>query len=657
MSAASSQGLKGASKNKKRQLNKGKREATSPADEQGKEIKRKSQAAQKSTNMEPDVVTKMEEAMVEISAKVGECVTTNSDTVATLNAHSDIMCTSNKEIKVLIAENKRLTKRLDNLEADKKADRERITQVERLANTNAHALKNSNIVIEGIPENPNENCRVVAAEILKAIEKKSGAEDIISAYRIGHSSEHSKRPRSMVVKLTDPLIKLIIMENKWRLTKLDNYANIFLNDDLPPDIKKERRTLREIARFAIQQGYKGVKASGSKLLIEGRAYRYESIHLLPRALQLCNVKTRLVGDGLGFQGEPSFLSNFYPATLRMEQYSFSSAEQAYQFFKCRTCKRDDRATKILDMSKPREIKIAGDDITSTAVWEQHKEGFMRSICFSKFSQNPELMRKLIDTGDIPLYECTNNRWWGCGYHLDSPEWATTKSPGLNKMGTILMEVRKSLKKATCTTDALLKSPGSIIKSMQKLDQEILGGMTDEPALLEGASGSPVDMEVGTSEADLGVVISGAPSAKKFCPEGNEQLAPKPGSEKYDESVSSSSDSEDLMDPTDIDEDSVNISAVSTVSTAAIVSVTDERGKLDISKIKGWKIPKIKELDPSLNDSYVSSRTRRQQSLSASTSTLAPQAQSTPQVARLNRSHMLNRIRTNLNPAKQGNENS
>lgn len=64
----------------------------------------------------------------------------------------------------------------------------------------------------------------------------------------------------------------------------------------------------------------------------------------------------------------------------MEQHVFSFAEQAYQFFKCRTCKRDDRATKILDMSSPRDIEVGGNDITSTAVWEEHKESFMQSIC-------------------------------------------------------------------------------------------------------------------------------------------------------------------------------------------------------------------------------------------------------------------------------------
>lgn len=636
---------------KKSGRGKKKREATSPALEEGKDVKRINQIGSTS-NMESGTCTaaqKIEDALVEVSAKVGECVTTNADTISTLNDHSDIMCSVNKEVQALKEENKRLNKRLDNLEASQKASREKLMEVERTANSNAHLLKNMNLVIEGISENAGEDCRAIAIEILQAIESKCGAEDIISAYRIGHSTDASKFPRPMIVKLIDPMTKLILMENKWRLTNHEKFANIYLNDDLPPAIKKERRTLREIAKFAHQQGYKGCKATGSKLVIEGRVYRYHTLHLLPRALQLCNVKTRLVGDGLGFQGEASFLSNFYPATIRIEENVFSCAEQAYQFFKVRTCKRDDSAMSILEMSNPRDIKIAGDNITTKAVWEQNKEGFMRSIIFSKFMQNDDLRKKLLATGDIPLYECTRNRWWGSGYKLDSPEWATTKCPGLNKMGQITMEVRAALRRRACKTDALLKSPGAIIKSIQMMDKEILKDAGDYAPPDE----EPTDMEIG-----LPVITEENKETDKVEKSGS---APLTSEDHYDGSVSSTVDSDDMMDPTDTEEDSVNITAnssnTSQVSQAARASVTGPDGKLDISKVKNWSLPKIKDIDPSLHDSYassVSSRTRRQVSTPhpGSSTNLAPQAQSTPHVARMNRSRLMEKIRSNINPVEK-----
>lgn len=71
------------------------------------------------------------------------------------------------------------------------------------------------------------------------------------------------------------------------------------------------------------------------------------------------------------------------------------------------------AMQILAMSNPRKIE-AGDSIASTAIWEANKDGFMHSITFSKFTQNKEIQERLFATKDLPLYECTNNRWWGCG---------------------------------------------------------------------------------------------------------------------------------------------------------------------------------------------------------------------------------------------------
>lgn len=185
------------------------------------------------------------------------------------------------------------------------------------------------------------------------------------------------------------------------------------------------------------------------------------------------MKTRRLGEGLGFQGEASYLSNFHPATIRIEPYSFSYAEQAYQFFKLRTCKKEGKALEVLSMTKPRDIKLAGDSIPSTAIWEDAKEAFKRSIAFSKFRQNPDLQMKLLATDTLPLFECTKNRWWGCGWRLDDPEWNENKTPpGLNKMGQILMDVRAALRKNVYKEDALMKSPTVIIKSMRKMDEEI-----------------------------------------------------------------------------------------------------------------------------------------------------------------------------------------
>lgn len=64
-------------------------------------------------------------------------------------------------------------------------------------------------------------------------------------------------------------------------------------------------------------------------------------------------------------------------------------------------------------------------------------------------------------------------------------------------------------------------------------------------------------------------------------------------------LSSISDTHELMGETDIDEESVNISTASTSSHSTEkkerkvdLNLTDADGKLDLSKIKRWLIPKL-----------------------------------------------------------------
>lgn len=554
---------------------------------------------------DPDII---DEALIEIATSVGDCVTTQGEVCSTLNDHSDKLTESEKEIQELKVKN--------------------------------------NIVIEGVPEVEGENCIAKACDIFKIIENKCQAEDIISAYRIGQKSDKDAYIRPIVVKMMDPLVKLVLMEKKGKLKNHDQYGYVFLNDDLPPKMKNERKVLREICKYAHSIGYKGCKTSGGKLVINGRSYRYDTIHLLPQELQMCNIKTRLVGDGLGFQGEESYLSNFYPATLTIEQMSFSSAEQAYQYFKARASKRDDMADKILGMSNPRKIKLAGDEVDTLATWEQDKEAFLRSVVYSKFNQNEELRKKLLDTGDIPIYECTKNRYWGCGLRLDAPEWQSKIYPGLNKMGAILSSVRAALRKVTHKEDAARKSPGMIIRSMKAMDKLIQNRCEGATAPDEG-----LDPE--------------QPVIKPVQPEQSYQVRNELEMD-YNDDGSTTTDAEELMGETDIDEESVNISASSSISNTvpkqtrktSRLDVTDSKGKLDISKIKNWSIPKLNKSGQSRESTTFKDRTRSQplSHTLPSTSELTnkdglpvPQAQSTPHQRKANRSLTLEMVREKLKP--------
>lgn len=70
-------------------------------------------------------------------------------------------------------------------------------------------------------------------------------------------------------------------------------------------------------------------------------------------------------------------------------------------------------------------------------WELVKYDVMYEVCMAKFTQNPDLLSKLLATGDAELIE--GNTWgdrvWGVDIH---------RGIGENHLGKILMRIRSEL---------------------------------------------------------------------------------------------------------------------------------------------------------------------------------------------------------------------
>lgn len=132
-----------------------------------------------------------------------------------------------------------------------------------------------------------------------------------------------------------------------------------------------------------------------------------------------------------FKGEYDFLSNFYPATVEFEGDTYRTTEHAFQAAKtlCPTERAEIRAEV-----NPGKAKTIGRKVTLRPDWEDIKESIMLEINRKKFS-DPELARKLVDTGNAELIE---GNWWGDKY------WGVCDGIGLNRLGNILMKIREEL---------------------------------------------------------------------------------------------------------------------------------------------------------------------------------------------------------------------
>lgn len=84
----------------------------------------------------------------------------------------------------------------------------------------------------------------------------------------------------------------------------------------------------------------------------------------------------------------------------------------------------------------KEAKRLGRTVGLRKDWELLKEEFMYAVCFAKFTQNKNLGRRLLATGDRMLIE---GNTWG------DTEWGVCNGVGKNLLGKILMKVRENIK--------------------------------------------------------------------------------------------------------------------------------------------------------------------------------------------------------------------
>ena len=108
---------------------------------------------------------------------------------------------------------------------------------------------------------------------------------------------------------------------------------------------------------------------------------------------------------------------------------------------------DDSATaeKIMLAKTPKEIKKLGREVSNfdQAVWNENKLEIVIKANYNKFTQNGELLKQLLATGDRVLVEASPwDRIWGVGLGVDDPDvYDRDKWKGQNLLGQALMAVR------------------------------------------------------------------------------------------------------------------------------------------------------------------------------------------------------------------------
>ena len=155
-------------------------------------------------------------------------------------------------------------------------------------------------------------------------------------------------------------------------------------------------------------------------------------------------KVRCNEEFVGFFG--GVFSNFYKCDFELRGKRFVSSEQAFMYCKAKLFKDEEIAKMIINESNPAKCKKLGRKVRgfNEEIWNEKKERYMYLICLNKFSQNNMLRDKLIETDSKVIVECSPyDREWGIGISVDEMI-NGEKWKGKNKLGYVLMEVRKHL---------------------------------------------------------------------------------------------------------------------------------------------------------------------------------------------------------------------
>jgi ribA/ribD-fused uncharacterized protein len=135
-----------------------------------------------------------------------------------------------------------------------------------------------------------------------------------------------------------------------------------------------------------------------------------------------------------FKGEYSFLSNYFDSPMVVDGEFYPTAEH---FFQASKAKDDWDHELIRRASTPGEAKRLGRNVNLKEDWEKIKDAVMYKGVKEKFIQNPDFAKKLLSTKDAILQE--GNTWRDTYWGMDLESGA-----GRNKLGEILMQVRKEL---------------------------------------------------------------------------------------------------------------------------------------------------------------------------------------------------------------------
>lgn len=304
-----------------------------------------------------------------------------------------------------------------------------------------------NIIVSGIAESPNETSSSLVAHLHGLFVQYVDTlllEDFDSAYRLG-SVKGKKHNRPLVVKFISEAKRNKVSRIRFNLEDDENTKNVYLNEDLPKTLN-DRKSLMRLVVKAAKEKQLPAKLSGGKVMVNNVTYDHRNLNCLPKGLKPDELMIKEIEGKLYFSSDKAWLSNFFPTSIQLQGVTFHSSEQVFQYVKACRNNAPELAALILKSKNALEAKRIGKGIEIKSKWDRTKEEVMKRILEAKFTTNPLLARKLVDTGNKTLVEATIDTYWGAQATINSKSVKAGTWKGANRLGILLMEIRDDLRR-------------------------------------------------------------------------------------------------------------------------------------------------------------------------------------------------------------------
>lgn len=161
---------------------------------------------------------------------------------------------------------------------------------------------------------------------------------------------------------------------------------------------------------------------------------------------MAKVKIMETSDMVCFIGD--IYSQWFIIDMVINGKKLSSCEKWMMYSKAKYFNDEESAFKILNTDDPKEIKQYGREVKNydDVKWLQICDDIVYNGNYAKFSQNLELKKRLLATGNKIIAEGAEyDARWGTGLNIEDTINTPIDQWGENRLGRILMDVRKSLR--------------------------------------------------------------------------------------------------------------------------------------------------------------------------------------------------------------------